>query len=387
MKYSTLTLSLLGLMCGANAYAAPKAPVTSAKDAFAGKFLLGAALNKAVYEGLDPKADSIVAKHYNSIVPENCMKSQEITPAEGVYNWAEADSFVNYGVKNNMAIVGHCLIWHSQLAPWFCFDKDGKYVSADVLKQRMRNHINAMVKRYKGKIKGWDVVNEAIEDDGSYRRSHFYNILGEEFIPLAFQYAHEADPDVELYLNDYSMHLPKKRDTYVKLIKQLKDRGLRIDGMGMQSHVGLDYPNFDEYEKTLVALGNTGVNVMITELDMTALPSPVRGANVGDRVAYAKRMNPFTEGLPADVDKKWNDRMAELFNIYLRHADVISRITFWGTEDGMSWRNGWPMPGRTDYALPFDREYKLKPFMKQIMDSAAKPAKKAGKKGGKKAKK
>lgn len=370
MKYTALTLAALGALCSLTAcHTAKTSAIPTVRQAVEGKFLLGAALNKAVYEGLDPKADSIVALHYNQIVPENCMKSQEINPKEGVYLWAEADSFVNYGVKNNMAIIGHCLIWHSQLAPWFCFDSEGKYVTPEVLKERMRNHIHTMVKRYKGKIKGWDVVNEAIEDDGSYRKSHFYNILGEEFIPYAFQCAHEADPNVELYLNDYSMHLVPKVNTYVKIIKQLKDRGLRIDGIGMQSHIGLDYPDFDTYEKNLVTLGSTGAKVMITELDMTALPSGFHrgGANIADQAAFNAKYNPYTAGLPADVSKAWNDRMTKLFELYDRHADIIDRITFWGTEDGMSWRNGWPMRGRTDYALPFDRNYNMKPFLQDYI--------------------
>lgn len=333
------------------------------KDRFSDKFLIGAAIPVPHVKGMDVKADSIVTLHYNSIVAENCMKSAEIHPKEDQYNWADADAFVEYGEKRNMAIIGHCLVWHSQLSPWFPYDSEGNYVTPEVMKERMREHITTVVSRYKGKIHGWDVVNEAIEDDGSYRKTPFYEILGEEFIPLAFEYAHQADPEAELYINDFSMAIPEKRETYLKIIKQLKDRGLRIDGIGMQSHIGLDYPDMAEYEKSITEFGNAGVDVMITELDLSALPTLKHGANVGDVEEFKKASNPYTDGLPIDVSDRWNARMKQVFDIYKKHADVISRVTFWGTHDGMSWRNDWPMRGRTDYPLPFDRQCNMKQFL------------------------
>lgn len=337
-----------------------KSPQTL-KDHYKDDFLIGAAVNVRQVNGLDPKADSVLSRHFNSIVAENCMKSEKINPSEGVYVWKDADKIVEYGERNGMAIIGHALLWHSQLAPWFPLDSAGNYVTPEVLKERMRTHITTMMQRYKGRIKGWDVVNEAIMDDGSYRRSPFYEILGEEYIPLAFQYAQEADPDAELYINDFSMAGAGKRDRYVQIVNDLKKRGIRIDAVGMQGHIGIDYPDFAEFEKSIEAFAKAGVNVMVTELDMTVLPVVKRGAEVSDHVAYEKAMNPYPDGLPADVDKQWNDRMADFMAMLQRHSDVISRVTFWGTHDGMSWRNGWPMPGRTDYPLPFDRDYNLKP--------------------------
>lgn len=338
------------------------APVT-VKDHFKNDFLIGAAIPVPHVSGLDPKADSVVSLHFNSVVAENCMKCEKIHPEADRYFWDDADAFVKYGEDRDMAVIGHCLVWHSQLAPWFPYDENGKYVSAEALKERMKDHIYTIVGRYKGRIHGWDVVNEAIEDDGSYRHTPFYDILGEEYIPLAFQYAHEADPDAELYLNDFSMALPAKRDAYVRIIGELKNRGLRIDGMGMQSHIGLDYPDMDEYEKTIVALGNAGVSVMVTELDMTALPTVNLGANVNDSVKFSGNNNPYPDSLPSEVSKEWNERMASVFRLYKKHSDLISRVTFWGTYDGMSWRNDWPIPGRTDYPLLFDRGYNMKQFM------------------------
>ncbi len=371
---SSLTLSVILSACTSSK--AEQSPAT-VKDHFKDDFLIGAAIPVPHVDGKDPKADSIVTLHFNSIVAENCMKNEKIQPREGEFYWDDADKFVKYGEDRNMAIIGHALVWHSQLAPWFPVDENGNDVSPEVLKQRMKDHISTVVGRYKGKIKGWDVVNEAIEDDGSYRKSPFYRILGEEYIPLAFQYAHEADPDAELYINDYSMFLPGKREAYVKIVKDLKDRGLRIDGIGMQSHIGMDYPDLDEYEKSIVAFGNTGCDVMITELDMSALPTVEKGADIGaifrmspeERSEALKKFNVYPDGLPDEVSKEWNDRFAQIFALYKKHADKISRVTWWGTYDGMSWKNGFPIPGRTDYPLLFDRDYNMKPFMQTIIEN------------------
>lgn len=359
-KYTPLILPLALMVSSCHS----NQPEATLKDHFKDDFLIGAAIPVDQVNGLDPKADSIVALHCNAIVAENCMKSEKVNPAEGVYFWDDADAFVDYGERNNMAIIGHALIWHSQLAPWFPLDSAGNYVTAEVLKERMRNHITTMVSRYKGRIKGWDVVNEAILDDGSYRPSPFYDILGEEFIPLAFQYAHEADPDVELYINDFSMSCPGKRDRYVKIVNDLRSRGLRIDGIGMQAHIGMDYPEIDEFEKSIVAFGKTGVQVMITEWDITVIPTVFAGANVGETVEYDEKYNPYPDGLPEDVSRQWNERVSQWLALFKRHSDVISRVSLWGTYDGMSWRNDWPMPGRTDYPLAFDRNYNLKPAFK-----------------------
>ncbi|MDE6270453.1 MAG: endo-1,4-beta-xylanase [Muribaculaceae bacterium] len=368
MKQLFCTIVALGAAALAAHADVPTKADTPLKDIFGDKFLIGTALNDFQTHGQDARGAEVAAHHFNSIVAENCMKNEKIHPAKGVYHWDDADALVEFGEKNGMAIIGHCLVWHSQVAPWFFVDDEGKEVSADTLKARMRDHIHTVVGRYKGRIKGWDVVNEAIVENGSYRKSPFYRILGEEFIPLAFQYAHEADPDAELYLNDYGMNVAGRRDTYVKLINDLKSRGLRIDGIGMQGHMGMDYPDFTEFETALEAYANTGVKVMITEWDMSALPTLSRSANVGDMVAFRKAMNPYPDGVPQDVSDEWNSRMDAFFTMFLRHADVIDRVTLWGVSDGDSWKNGFPMRGRKDYPLAFDRDYKMKPFLKKLSE-------------------
>ncbi len=338
------------------------------KTVLADKFLIGVAVNPGQAAERDSVGAALIKKHFNSVVAENCMKSEVIHPEEGRYDFTLADEFVRFGEENKMFIIGHTLIWHSQLPEWFCIDEKGENVEPEVLKARMREHIHTVVGRYKGRVKGWDVVNEAIETDGSYRKSLFYQILGEEFIPLAFQYAHEADPDAELYYNDYGMAHEGKRNAVVTLVKSLKEQGLRIDGVGIQGHMGMDHPNYDEFEKSIVAFGQAGVKVMITEWDMSALPTVNAGANVADTVSFNDKLNPYPVELPDSVSAVWNERMETFFRLFEKHSDVISRVTAWGLSDGNSWLNYWPIKGRKDYPLLFDRHFQPKPFVQDILE-------------------
>lgn len=369
---SALLIAAFVAACGNQKATVVEEP--SLKDAVGDKFLMGVALNVNQSSGVDTSSIKLVKQHFNSIVAENCMKCEVIHPEEDRYDFTLADQFVSFGEKNGMAVIGHCLIWHSQLAPWFCVDEKGNNVTPEVLKQRMKDHITTIVIRYKGRIKGWDVVNEAILEDGSYRKSKFYEILGEEFIPLAFQYAHEADPDAELYYNDYAMNMPGKREGVVKLVSSLKEKGIRIDAVGMQGHMGMDYPDINEFEQSIVAFAGTGVKVMVTEWDMSALPTVKQSANISDTVAYQKMLNPYPETLPDSVSKAWNNRMKQFFGLFEKHADVISRVTAWGVSDSDSWKNDFPVKGRHDYPLLFDRNYQPKPFVKEIMAESQLPA-------------
>lgn len=374
VKHITSALLIAAFVAACGNQKATVVEEPSLKDAVGDKFLMGVALNVNQSSGVDTSSIKLVKQHFNSIVAENCMKCEVIHPEEDRYDFTLADQFVSFGEKNGMAVIGHCLIWHSQLAPWFCVDEKGNNVTPEVLKQRMKDHITTIVTRYKGRIKGWDVVNEAILEDGSYRKSKFYEILGEEFIPLAFQYAHEADLDAELYYNDYAMNMPGKREGVVKLVSSLKEKGIRIDAVGMQGHMGMDYPDINEFEQSIVAFAGTGVKVMVTEWDMSTLPTVKQSANISDTVAYQKMLNPYPETLPDSVSKAWNNRMKQFFGLFEKHADVISRVTAWGVSDGDSWKNDFPVKGRHDYPLLFDRNYQPKPFVKEIMAESQSPA-------------
>jgi endo-1,4-beta-xylanase len=368
---SYLILVFAGI-AGSLSCSAKQGKALTLKEAFKNKFYIGTALNRSQSLGIDKEADEVVKKQFSAIVAENCMKSENLQPQEGKFFFDDADKFVAYGQKNKMFITGHTLIWHSQTPKWLFVDKDGKDVSREVLIERMRNHIHTVVGRYKGRIKGWDVVNEAITDDGAFRKSKFYKIIGEDFIKLAFQFAHEADPKAELYYNDYSMFLQGKREGVVRMVKSLQAQGVRIDGIGMQGHIGMDYPALEEEEKSIVAFGNLGVKVMITELDLSALPTPKgnQGANISDVAAYQEKINPYKNGLPADVEAAWENRYLDFFKLFLKHKDKVSRVTLWGVSDKGSWKNDFPVRGRTDYPLLFDRNYNAKPIVQKIIDLA-----------------
>lgn len=340
------------------------------KDVFAPHFFIGAAMNTPHIYGTDTSGVKVIRQHFNSIVAENVMKSGPLQPSEGRFNFDAADRFVEFGTENRMHIIGHTLIWHSQAPIWFFTDNDGNDVSAEELTERMRNHIHTVVKRYKGRVHGWDVVNEAILDDGSWRKSKFYTILGEDFVRLAFQFAHEADPDAELYYNDYSMANPGKREGVIAMIKKLQQQNIRIDGIGMQGHVSMHYPSIDAFEASLTAFSALGVKVMITELDLSALPPAYnhQSANIADTAAYQARINPYVHGLPADVAQQWEDRYLDFFRLFIQHSDKISRVTLWGVSDAHTWLNNFPVRGRIDYPLLFDRNYEPKPIVGKLMN-------------------
>ena len=346
-----------------------KKETASLKEAYQDKFLMGAALNVDQIEGRDTAAIKIVKHHFNSITAENCMKSMYLQPKEGEFFFDEADRFVEFGEANGMHMVGHTLIWHSQAPDWFFTDGEGNDVSREVLIERMRNHISTVVGRYKGRIHGWDVVNEAILEDGTYRDSKFYSIIGEEYIPLAFQFAHEADPDTELYYNDYGMGLEGRRNGVVGMVKSLQEKNIPIDGIGMQGHMGLGYPDINEYEKSILAYSELGLTVMITEMDIIVLPFPSSGvtAEVSLSYEYQQEMNPYTDGLPDSVATVWEKQYVDFFKLFLKHQDKISRVTLWGVSDATSWRNDWPMHGRTDYPLLFDRNYQPKSVVNELI--------------------
>jgi endo-1,4-beta-xylanase len=359
----------LGVFCFACKVAKTGAAEITLKDAFKDKFHIGTALNTQQIVGRDTASLRIIKAHFNAVVAENCMKSGMIQPTEGNFNFDLPDRFVAFGEQHNMAIHGHTLIWHSQAPRWFFTDSQGKNVSPEVLTQRMKDHIYKVVGRYKGRVHTWDVVNEAIQDDGSWRKSKFYEILGEDFVRLAFQFAHEADPKAELYYNDYSMANPGRRAGVVAMVKKLQQQGVRIDGIGMQGHIGLEYPTLDEFEKSILAFADLKLKVSVTELDLTVLPSPRgnMGADVSANFEYQQKMNPYANGLPEAVSEAFHARYLSFFQLFLKHQDKIARVTLWGVNDGQSWKNNWPVRGRTDYPLLFDRNNKPKPVVRSII--------------------
>lgn len=338
-----------------------KDPECTLKCAFQNKFLIGSIAKSSQIQGDDYMILKILNENFNSITAENCMKSGIIQPNEGKFSFYESDIFVESGEENNMFIVGRSLVWHLHAPDWFFVDKNGNQVSRDVLIQRMKTHIQTIVGRYKGRINGWEVVTDAVLNDGMYRQSKFYEIIGEDYIKLAFQFAHEADPDAELYYCDNRMYLEPKLNTVVKIIKGLKAEAVKIDGVTLKSGFSLNEPSIEEVEKSIDTLASCGLKVIISELDMSVLPESK------DTLNLTQNMNPYVDGLPDSVSKIWNQRMFDFYKLFIKHSDQISRVTTYGVTDGASWRNDWPITNRTDYPLLFDRKFQPKPVVDLIL--------------------
>jgi endo-1,4-beta-xylanase len=342
------------------------------KGAYQGIFRIGAALNPAQFEERDPRGNPIIAAQFNTISPENVLKWGSVHPRADGYNFGPADRYVDFGEKHKMFIIGHCLVWHSQTPRWVFQNDQGEQPTREVLLDRMREHIRTVVGRYKGRIGGWDVVNEALNEDGSMRQSPWYRIIGEDYLVKAFQFAHEADPQAELYYNDYSLENEAKRKGAVDLIRNLKAAGAAISGVGLQGHNRMDWPTVRQQTETIEAFAALGVRVHITELDVDVLPRTTRQntADISATAAGTAGSNPYTAGLPEEMQQALARRYAELFEVYVKHRDVISRVTFWGVTDGDSWLNNFPTRGRTNYPLLFDREGKPKPAFYAVLQKA-----------------
>lgn len=377
MKKSSMVLSVafvvLSAVSGAAVGGESDAAVCSGgacdyplKDVY--PFKVGTCLNQwQCREGRDPREDAIIRSTFNAATAENVMKPQIVAPFEGTWNFVKADEFVRYCEERGISITGHTLVWHSQAAAWMFKGPDGKPASRELLLERMKAYIGTVMKRYKGRVKGWDVVNEAFGADGTLHPSPWRDIIGEDFVELAFRYAHEADPDAELYYNDFGMDGKKKVEGVCRMIRDFKRKGIRIDGVGMQSHHHLTSPDLKDYEDAIRALAAEGVRVHVTELDVSALPSAWGlTAEISTRHDYKEKFDPYKAGLPPEKQLELSKRYTELFKIYLRNAASIDRVTFWGFADGMSWLNDFPVRGRTDHPLLFDRQLRPKPVLKAL---------------------
>jgi endo-1,4-beta-xylanase len=342
------------------------------KGAYQGKFHIGAAINERQIMGTDTRGDALLESNFDSISPENVLKWERVHPGPDKYNFDLPDKYVALGEKNHMFIVGHCLVWHSQVPGWVFKDDQGNPVDRETLLKRMHDHIATVVGRYKGRIQAWDVVNEALNDDGTLRQSPWLKIIGDDFIVKAFQYAHEADPQAQLNYNDYSIENEAKRNGAIALIKKIRAAGVPITTVGIQGHDSLDWPSAQLEDETISAFAKLGVKVAITELDIDVLPHGMsHSADVGYSIKSDPKLNPYPDTLPDAQQKQLAQRYADLFAVYVKHSDVINRVTFWGVSDGDSWLNNWPVRGRTSYPLLFDRDGKPKPALEAVIKAAS----------------
>ena len=340
----------------------------SLSQKFQKHFLVGAAINEGQILQKDQPSVSIIKKEFNTISPENVMKWMFVQPKPNEFYFDHTDKYVQFGLDNNMHIVGHALIWHSQIANFMNSIKD-----STKMVQHVTNHISTLVNRYKGKIDTWDVVNEALNGDGTLRESIFLKVLGENYLETVYKMAEKYDSNADLAYNDYNLCKPKKREGAVKLIKSLQKNGAKINSVGIQAHWQLTSPTLEEIETSILAFSELGVKVMFTELDISVLPNPweLSGAEVTQnfkKFEGDKKMNPFPENLPDSVKEKLAKRYENIFKLFVKHKDKISRVTFWGVTDKVSWLNDWPIKGRTNYPLLFDRNYKEKKAYQRIMN-------------------
>ncbi len=365
IKQAKLFIASSGLAvlfgCTANEKAAAQ---PSLSKTFKDDFLIGAALNTEQIEEKDPKAAALILQQFDAFTPENVMKSEVIHPGWGKYNFDLADKLVAFGKKHNIPINGHTLIWHTQLSKFAQQIQD-----ADSFKTFFTDHIKTIAGRYDGKILSWDVVNEALNEDGTMRKSVFLEKLGDDYVIEAFRLAQQAAPHTELYYNDYNNEQPAKRAGCIALIKKIQAAGVRIDGVGIQGHWHAGKVPLKDIRESIEQYAALGLKVMITELDLEVLPRDFSGADVSRQMKSGPSLNPYVNGLPDSVQQQLANDYAALFKLFLQYKGKLTRVTFWGVNDGQSWLNGWPVPGRTNYPLLFDRDFKPKPAFYKVIET------------------
>lgn len=364
-----LSVAFAGLLltgCSGSKKATGANGTPSLRETFKDDFYIGTAMNDVQIEEKDPQAAALIQQQFNAVTPEDVMKAENIHPAWNRYNFELSDKLVAYAQKHNLVVNAHTLIWHSQLPPFI-----RRTTGADSVRQYFTNHINTVASRYDGKVYSWDVVNEALNEDGTIRKSIFANKLGDDFVVEAFRLAQKAAPNTKLYYNDFNIEQPKKRAGAIALIKKIQAAGVRIDGVGIQGHWRSYYIPLKDIEESIIEFSKLGIKVMFTELDLTTLQRPqgIIGADVNQRADYSEKYNPYAAGLPDSVQAQLSKGYEDLFRIFLKHQDKISRVTFWGVNDGQSWLNNWPIPGRTDYPLLFDRQFKPKPAFYKVIQT------------------
>ena len=349
------------------------------KDTFGDDFLMGVAVSHSFIERRDTRCLKLIAEQFNAVSPEDVMKPETIHPAPDVWNFSKGDAYCKFAKNNGLKALGHTLMWHNQTPNFFWFNEDGSKRTPDQMRFMLKSYIEKTVTHFKGKVYAWDVVNEIMGEDGKYRSDKgwekYYDGDLNDLVCLAFETAHRCDPDAELYYNDYNMWRQSKVDGVVKMVKMLQSRGVHIDGVGIQAHWGLNYPSTEDIEKTIDRLHELGVKVMITEFDIDMLPFSKEGQMTGQamydqalqREEFMRYLNPYADALPNEVDQQVADRYEEIMRTIWNKRDKISRVTFWGLHDGVSWKNNYPIPNRKNYPLIFDRNLQKKKAFYQIV--------------------
>ena len=329
------------------------------KDAYKDYFKVGVALNVG---NLTPEQEAIVVREFNSVTCENAMKPASVHPAPGVWDWAQADSIANFCRRNGIKMRGHCLVWHNQFSDWMLKDKKGNTVKKEVFYQLIREHIHTVVNRYKDVVYCWDVVNEAMSDDGRprrwgeapnpYRESELYKLCGDEFIAKAFEFAREADPNALLFYNDYNECDPGKSQRIYNMVKKMKEAGVPIDGIGMQGHYNVYGPSMEDVAAAIELYASIVDHIHVTELDIRA------NEQMGGQLQFSRQgmeIKPYVRTLH-------EDQYNSLFRTLRRYKDKIDVVTFWNLSDKDSW------VGTSNYPLLFDKDLKAKHVYYTVRD-------------------
>jgi GH35 family endo-1,4-beta-xylanase len=338
--------------------------VASLNEAYKSAFVIGTALDFRGPATFDAAERELILSQFGAITPENSMKPGPVHPQEDTWAWTAPDALMTFCADAAMKVFGHTLVWHSQTNPWFFEGAD-----RELALRRLRTHILTLVGRYRGRIAGWDVVNEAIGDGGdastgtteNLRSSQWLQTVGPDFLLQAFRFAREADPSVALHYNDYSIESGFKHQSSLVLLKRLIGEGAPITTVGIQGHwsvTGLTPARFEEIERAIEHYRALKLKVAITELDVT-----LTGAG-GGQLGRGARGTPPPPPTPEALDAQ-AQAYGKLFAIFVRHRDTIDRVTFWGLHDRRSWRS-FQSP------LAFDRDGKPKPAFAAIIAAAPK---------------
>ena len=329
------------------------------KDYFKDYFTIGVAVSP---RALKTDEAQLIVREFNTMTPENAMKMGPIHPFENQYNWAGGDSIAAFAKRNNLKLRGHTLCWHNQTPRWLFFDSStNQQVTKEVLLKLLKDHITTVVTRYKDVIYAWDVVNEVISDkaDEYFRPSLWYQICGEEFVAKAFQWAHEADPKALLFYNDYDEINPVKRQKIIKLVNDLRSKGIPIHGTGLQGHWAVNEPSKDQLEKTLKDFSEVGLTMHVTELDISVYPK--------EHSARERKPSDSDTVFTAEKEMKQMEVYKNCFELFKKYRKNISSITFWNISDRGSWLDNFPVRGRKDYPLLFNAELKPKKVYWEIV--------------------
>jgi endo-1,4-beta-xylanase len=358
LPFFSLAVIAVIVQCGSPDQVSPSSKEKGLKDYYAEYFPIGVAVSPGA---LKTDEAGLILAQFNSMTPENAMKMGPIHPREHEYNWAGGDSIAAFAKRNNLKLRGHTLCWHNQTPNWFFTDAAGDTVSKEVLLQRLKDHITTVVKRYKGTIYAWDVVNEVISDrsDEYFRPSTFYRICGEEFVAKAFQWAHEADPDALLFYNDYNEINPVKREKIYKLVKDLKDAGVPIHGVGLQGHWAISEPTETQLDSTIKRFSSLGLKIQVTELDISVYPK--------EHNARERKASDYDTAFSAEKEARQIEVYKMCFRLFRKYKKVFSGITFWNISDRHSWLDDFPVRGRKDYPLLFDRDLKPKKVFWEVV--------------------